>query len=283
MRHHTLPHRDLLCLTLIVALTLALSSCGDGLGGFLISDAQEQEIGEEVDAQIESDYRVLPASDPLTGFARDLVAPLADASTEFRDPDEFGGYKVEVIQDDALVNAFAGPGGYVYVTTGLLMEAGSCAEVAGVLGHELAHVTERHSVQMIEQQFAFTTLASWFLGDGLAEEAVGVIYDVLVTTKFSRDDETEADRVGLQITYRAGYNPYGMVDFFETLKEMEGAGGAVPEFLSTHPATEDRISNIRSQIEQRYGAQVQRGETQTYRCQGSAMSLDEAKQLIRSR
>lgn len=264
---------------LALAFAAACSGCA---GGLLIGPQEEVKIGKGVDDQIEQEYRIVEANDPLTTWAKKLVDPLAKASAKFRDPAELGGYKVEVIADDKLVNAFAAPGGYVYITTGLVKSAKTCAEIAGVLGHELAHVTQKHSVKQLEQAFAAQTLAAMFLGEGLSSDAALTIFGFLQQTKFSQAHETESDKVGLQIAYRAGYNPYGLADFFKALLALEKGGGGVPQFLSSHPATDERIREVKRQIERLYGDKVQPGKTQTYECRGTNMTLAQAQAHIKS-
>lgn len=234
-----------------IASLFALAGLATGCGGALISNQQEKQIGAGVDEQIEKEYRILAASDPVSKWAVDFVKPFSNASKAFRPPSEFGGYKVEVIADDALVNAFAAPGGYVYISTGLIKAADDCAEIAGVMGHELAHVTERHSARQLEKAFAAQLVSDFFLEDGLTKTAAETIFGFLQATKFSRDHEREADAVGLQISHDAGYDPDGLARFFQKLLKQ---GGSPPEFLSSHPATDDRIKDVRAAIKKRYGS-----------------------------
>ncbi len=259
-------------LTLVASLAFGASACGDGLGGLLISSAQEVEMGAGVDQQIRQESKIATETDPITVWARELTAPLVEASREFRNPDDIGGYKVFVIVDDELVNAFAAPGGYTYLTTGLIKNATTCGEIAGVMGHELGHVTERHSVKNIEGAFAVQIATEWFLGEGLASDATNTIFAFLQNTEFSQDAESESDEVGLQIAYKAGYNPYGLVDFFAKLLELQGGASAIPTFLSSHPATQDRIDNVSADIQAMYN-DVMQGTTQTYDCIGTTQQL----------
>lgn len=235
---------------IIGALVLGLTA--SGCGGALISNQQELQIGAGVDEQIETEYRIVSANDPVAQWARDFVAPFATASKKFRNPSEFDGYKVEVIADDDLVNAFAAPGGYVYISTGLIKQARACSEIAGVMGHELAHVTERHSARQLEKAFAAQLASDFFLDDGLTKTAAETIFGFLQATKFSRDHEREADQVGLQISHDAGYDPDGLARFFEKLLALQ-KGAQPPEFLSSHPATDERIRDVRAAIQKRYG------------------------------
>ena len=275
---------------LVCAALSGLSACDGGFSSFLISNAQEVEMGRGVDQQIEAEYVIVDDSDPVAQWARDLVTPLQNASVAFRDPSQIEGYKVEVIADNELVNAFAAPGGFTYISTGLILNANTCAEIAGVMGHELGHVTERHSVEAISESFAIDQIAGFFLGDSLIGDAAVVIYGLLQNTKFSQANESESDSVGLQISYMAGYNPYGLVDFFEVLLALEGGGSNPLQFLSSHPATADRVKNISSEIQSRYPDVVRgtrngstvTGNTQTYECVGTGMTLAQVKDRILS-
>ncbi len=262
--------------------TLALFTTTGCAAGMLITPAQEVQIGQGVDKQIEGEYRMVDKSDPLHGWANKLVQRIANASNRFRSSKEFGGYKVEVIADDKLVNAFAAPGGYVYLTTGLIASANSCAEIAGVIGHELAHVTQRHSVSQIERAFAAETLAGFFLSEGLAQDAALTMFSFLQSTTFSREHEAEADAVGLQIAHDADYNPFGLADFFRVLLAQEKGGGRVPTFLSSHPATRERVRDVEAAIKRRYGDEVVKGKTPNYDCVGTEWKLDDAQQHIKS-
>lgn len=244
--------------------------------GSLISNRQEVEMGRGVAEQISKEYTLLPDRHPVTRWARRLTQPLIRASAEFRDPREIGGYEIHVIHDDELINAFAAPGGFLYLSTGLLLAADTCAEVAGVMSHELAHVTERHSAKQVEKSFVGQTLADLFLDEGLAQDAAKTIWSFLQATTFSREDESEADSIGLRIAWRAGYNPYGLVWFFQQLVEQGGSG--LPEFLSSHPASERRVRDVSKEIRRRYGAEAKgRGKG----CRNTKMSLAQVKRRLR--
>lgn len=250
-----------------------------GCGGALVSNEQEEQIGMDVSHQVEAEYRMVSQSDPVTEWATQLVAALVPASSEFRDPSEFGGYKVAVIAADDFVNAFAVPGGYVYFATGIILAAESCAELAGVVGHELAHVTERHSAEKLSQSAVATSLAQIVLGEGMPAQIAQATWGFLQNTTFSRKDESEADAVGTQILYQTGYNPYALASFFA---QLDASGGSrPPQFLSSHPDPGNRSQAISELIEDTYGSAVQPGTTQTYDCIGTRLTLDQVKERIR--
>lgn len=272
--------------TVLASLSAALVSCGGGgLGGILISNEEEVELGQGVDEQIEIDHAIATADDPITVWAQELVAKLAPASKRFRDPEEFGGYKVEVIVDDELVNAFAAPGGFVYITTGLVLQAKTCGEIAGVLGHELGHVTERHGVKQLEEALIVEAGIDLFVDDELAEGVGLLAYDILFAKANSQEAESEADDVGLQIAHDGGYNPFGLVRFFEALLAIEEAQGGIPswlQFLSTHPATQDRVDDVTARIEELYG-DLDPDAPAGFACQGTTMDFEAAKAHVEAK
>lgn len=263
---------------------LGSASCKGGVAGLLISNDQEVEIGSGVDEQLEQEYKILADADPVAAWARALVSEMVPASEQFRNTDDFGGYKVEVIYDNSLVNAFAAPGGYIYIVSGLVINAGSCAEVAGVVGHELAHVTQRHSVKKLAKSSIFSSLASIILDEGISQQVVVAAYSVLQNTSHSRRDESESDKIGAQLMYESGFNPHALADMFETLKEQSGGGGGRwLAFLSSHPDPGDRANTIRERIAKDWPEVQQQGdETYLFSCDGlGGLNFEEVKQRLR--
>ncbi len=260
----------------IIAFVITAGVLTQGCGGALISNKEERALGAGVHKEIAAEYQLVDKNDPVSKWARSFIVPFETASNKFRRVKEVGGYKIAVIADDSLINAFAAPGGYTYLTTGLILNARSCAEIAGVVGHELAHITERHGVKAMEQAIAAQGLIEILLEDGSAAETAAFAFGFLQSTRFSRADEMEADEIGLRITYGAGYDPNGMADFFQTLLAGEG-GVSMPEFLSSHPATSRRIRSVRQQIKRRYG---ERAKSKSTRCR-TKMKLSSLKARIR--
>lgn len=154
-------------------------------------------------------------------------------------------FEVTVVKSD-VVNAFALPGGYVVVFTGLMKKAESPEEVAGVLAHELNHVLQRHGLERIIKQLGFVAVVSIVLGNppglGGVMKQLGV---ELMTLKFGRAQETEADTTGLDLLYRAKINPEGMITFFQRLAEKDE--GRV-EWLSTHPMSSARADHLKARL-----------------------------------
>ena len=154
-------------------------------------------------------------------------------------------FDVTVVKSD-VVNAFALPGGYVVVFTGLMKKADSPEEVAGVLAHELNHVLQRHGLERIIKQLGFVAVVSIVLGNppglGGVMKQLGI---ELMTLKFGRAQETEADTTGLDLLHRAKVNPEGMITFFQRLAEKDE--GRV-EWLSTHPMSSARADHLKARL-----------------------------------
>lgn len=157
--------------------------------------------------------------------------------------------------DDKLVNAFAAPGGYIYITTGILKMLKNEAELAGVLGHEIGHVVHKHSLKAIQRQLVATLgiqiIASAMGGSGKGARDIVLIGSQvgtgLLMLRNSRENEFQADNEGVLIMNRAGYDPASMIDIQEMLIKLSG-GKHPPEIISTHPPSKARIKKIESQI-----------------------------------
>jgi len=213
------------------------------------SDSIEQEVdyGTKAIPEIEKDLPVLPASHPVSKYIDALGHKLAAKAPGYKFP-----YTFRVVKQKE-INAFALPGGPIYVNIGTI-QAGTEAELAGVMGHEIAHVVMRHSTRQASRQAKASiplAILSGVLGasvggwaGSLAQMGISIGAGG-VFTKYSRDAETEADMVGAQIIYDAGYNPNAMVTFFQKLKEQQGNVGG-PSFLASHPDPGDRAKNVAS-------------------------------------
>ena len=212
----------------------------------LISESQEIAMGRDYDQQVAASIG-LYADTAWQRWIQQFGARLAATSERPNLPWTFH------VVDDPVVNAFALPGGYIYVTRGILAHLNSEAELGGVVGHEIGHVTARHSVsQMSKQQLAQLGLAVGSIASpdfgryaGLAGQAFGVLF-----LKYSRDNESQADDLGLRYMRRANYDPREMPHVFEMLTRVSQAqgGGRVPEWLATHPNPENRRGRIEQEI-----------------------------------
>jgi predicted Zn-dependent protease len=148
------------------------------------------------------------------------------------------------------VNAFALPGGQVFITEALLSRLKNDDELAAVLGHEVGHVLARHSAEhLAKQQLTQTMVGAVVIGSGGGYDTAQLAQMVggLVTMKHSRDDELEADSLGLRLMNEAGHDPHAMIGVMQTLESASG-GGRQPEFASTHPNPGNRIARIKEQL-----------------------------------
>jgi beta-barrel assembly-enhancing protease len=244
-----------LLITAVVALS-QLSSCVSmrrELGSALISDETEFQLGQQVAAQIDSTQKRL-ADEGIQRYINQIAAPLVQRALGDRTGIE---YSFTVLDDARQINAFAAPGGFLYVYSGLLIAADDEAEVAGVLAHEIGHIVGRHSANQLAAQFGIQLLTSIALGEEPNQGAaiIAQMAAQLGSARFSRDDEREADKYGVKYTIDAGYDPEGLLSFFAKLKKLEGGKRSdVDKLLSSHPATDERIRDIEARIE-RYGAE----------------------------
>ncbi len=225
----------------------------------LISEGQEAAMGKEADDQFHGLYGEFPDS-RVQAYVESVARPLAAVSERPALPWTFR------VVDDPQVNAFALPGGYVYVTRGILAHMNSEAELAGVLGHEIGHVTARHSASSQSRQLlGMVGLGVGMIlsptlregGDALSQ-AFGLVF-----LKFGRDQESQADSLGLRYIVRKDYDPKEMLDVFKMLDGVTQAGGnRMPNWLSTHPAPPNRLADISRAIKDQgvTGSRVGRDE-----------------------
>jgi predicted Zn-dependent protease len=214
----------------------------------LMSEAQEVQLGKEMHPQVLREMGTYDDAE-LQRYVASVGTRLAKASERPNLPWHF------TVVDEPAVNAFALPGGYIYVTRGILAFLHNEEQLAGVLGHEIGHVTARHSAQQYTQATSAgigLTLLSIFVPEarpfqGVAETALGVLF-----LKHGRDDELQADRLGAQYTARTGWDPRGVAGMLRTLERLDVASGSsegVPNWLSTHPDPGDRVEQVLAFIE----------------------------------
>lgn len=234
----------------LLALTASSCSTNPATGKkqiALIGEEQEIAMGREADQQIVQSLGLYEDQD-VQAYVSRLGKELAAASERPNLPWTFR------VVDDPVVNAFALPGGYIYVTRGLMTHLTSEAELVSVLGHEIGHVTGRHSVeQMSKAQLAQVGLiAGMVLRPELAQQFGDLAQTglSLLFLKYGRDDEREADDLGLRYMAREQYDPREMVGVFEVLQRVSEAegGGRIPGWMSTHPTPENRIGRISEQV-----------------------------------
>lgn len=232
------------------ALAVAVSTCATNpVTGkkelSFVSESQEISMGREYAAQVSQQMGVYGDSSIQTyvsGVGRELAA----GTERPRLPWTF------TVMDDPQVNAFALPGGYVFITRGIMTHMNSEAELATVVGHEIGHVTARHSVQqMTRQQLAQIGLVAGAIASEKIAQNLGAISQGLgvLFLKYSRDDESQADGLGFRYALNDGYDVRRMVDMFQTLQRVTAsAGQRIPEWQSTHPDPGNRIQATEARL-----------------------------------
>jgi len=169
-------------------------------------------------------------------------------------------FSFHVLADRRTVNAFALPGGPIFITEGLLGRLRTEGELAGVLGHEIGHVIARHaSERLAKQQLTQGLISAVVVGSGDYTSAqIAQLAGSMINMKYGRDDELESDALGVRIAFEAGYDPRAMAGVMEVLAKAS-SGSQQPEFASTHPAPENRQARIREEIAKRFPSGVPDG------------------------
>ncbi|MEO6878635.1 MAG: M48 family metallopeptidase [Gemmatimonadaceae bacterium] len=215
------------------------------LASACVSQDQETQMGAQESQEVDAKLPILHDT-AVTAYVNTLGTRIAAAT-----PRADLHWRFAVVNTD-VVNAFALPGGYIYVNRGVLSRASNESELASVLGHEIEHVVLRHSVQQMEHQqgaavgIALACRLTHVCDSQLGQAAIQV-GGAAVFARFSRADEVQADEGGLQNVMRVGIDPRGMLTFFEKLvsEEQGASGGAVASWFSDHPGTEDRIADVK--------------------------------------
>jgi predicted Zn-dependent protease len=265
-------------LTLVAGVTLGGCAINPATGKnqlMLVSQDQGIAMGRQADTAIIASIGLYPDAS-WQAYIQQLGAKLAATSER---PDLPWTFRVV---DDPAVNAFAVPGGFVYVTRGLLTHLTDEAELASVVGHEIGHITARHTAaemskqQLIGAGLALGSMASSTVANyaGIANQALGVLY-----LKYSRDDESQADLLGLRYMSRANFDPRRMPEVFRMLDQMSAAegGGQVPTWLATHPSPTNRVAAITKQIAalpQSFSGTVVNGDSYLRRLDGQVFGDD---------
>lgn len=207
----------------------------------LFTMEQDKQLGIQVAQEIETDPEQFPILDSASNVkAYKYIYDIRDkilATGKVRHKDEFV-WRIRIIDDDSTLNAFCTPGGYIYVYTGIIKYLEDESQLAGVMGHEMGHADLRHSTRQMTKTVGVQILLSAALGD---TSIIAQITTALISLKFSRKHETEADRMSVEYLCGTEYPADGAAGFFEKI-EAEG-NASVPEFLSTHPNPASRIAN----------------------------------------
>lgn len=234
-------------------LTVTAGACSsESAAELLISAEQENELGKNVKAELEKGTAEMPAikylqdaelRDYILGLANKVVALGKAERPEFT-------WEVNVIDDPTQVNAFATPGGYLYVYSGLLRAAENEAEVIGVMGHEVGHVLARHFARQLVKTYTLQGLIAIALGDNAAG-LTGLAANILAQgylLSHSRDAETEADEYGARLASQAGYDPRALGTFFAKLQQLMGETPSILKYVMGHPLAADRQAHINQYI-----------------------------------
>jgi predicted Zn-dependent protease len=218
-----------------------------GKGVNFYSIEKEIALGKQMAQEVEHEAKII--EDPVVAEYVNRVGQNLVRNSDAKVP-----FTIKVLDSDE-VNAFALPGGFFFVNSGLILKAESEAELAGVMAHEIAHVAARHGTKQATKGeiINYASLPLIFMGGwtGYAIQGIASAAIPLGFLKFSRSAEAEADMLGLQYMYKTGYDPTAFVDFFEKLESLEKAKpGTMSKVFSTHPLTEDRIAAAQKNIQE---------------------------------
>ncbi len=243
----TFHHSGRLVALLLLATLLPLGCATTGINRGdlnLVSLEEEWQLGQQTAAEVAKQVR-LSRDATLNSYVSRMGQRIVAQTEMARLPWQF-----HVVEDDE-INAFNIPGGHVYINTGLIANAGSASELAGVLAHEITHGVSRHGTERLSAQYGASVVAGGLLGSdpGLLTQIATQAVAGAGFAKYSRNAEREADRYGIRFMAAAGYNPNGMVAMFQTLKRASGGGSRGIPFFSSHPLTDERIRNAQQQID----------------------------------
>jgi len=248
--HKSVQNQYIYSAFLILIVFLLTNPC---FADFTIED--EKKLGKEFYDKLDENQLILKnkiLNDYITRLGKLVLPQTTKAPFNFQ----------FLITDSSAINAFATPGGYIYINKGLIMAAENEAQLAGVIAHEIGHANARHVVSIIEKstKLNFATLAAIMAGIFLggtgetsaAIAALSMAGSSTLTLRYMRQHEEEADRMGIEYLVRAGYCPTAMIDFLKIIKQYEFISKTMPSYMQTHPGTDDRIFYIESLILTRY-------------------------------
>lgn len=212
----------------------------------IISTQEEVALGLQFSQEVEKEMAMY--DDPVVQAYIDSLGQLLVANSDRTEIE----YHIKVVDTDD-VNAFALPGGWLYVNRGLITAAATESELAAVMGHEIGHIVGKHGARQLTGRIGISTLLGLALGEdpAMISELVANIVATGTLMKYGRDMEREADRLGIDETYRAGIDPSGMATFFGKLLDLQGGQDAagLELIFSTHPPTSERIANANRYVD----------------------------------
>ncbi|MDP8963802.1 MAG: M48 family metallopeptidase [Cyanobacteriota bacterium] len=229
-----------------------------------LSPQQEVVLGQKSSQQMAGQHGGLYQDSALQTYVTQVGQRIVDKSKASQAPSANAHYpfKFYLLRDPQTINAFALPGGPVFITVGLLRRLKSEAQLAGVLGHEIAHVVARHGAEHLAKQQLGASLvnavgvAASDNPDSARQAALlAQAVNQMVSLRYGREDELESDQLGFQFITQAGYNPLGIVELMQILgasRSTKQGGSAPPEFFSTHPNPENRVERLKQLIAQAY-------------------------------
>lgn len=220
---------------------------------------EEKKLGLQAAPQMAAEMggAISPRSDPRAAMVQEVGRKLVDGTEASKSP-YYGNFHFYLLNDRKTVNAFALPGGQIFITEALYDKLKDEAELAGVLGHEIGHVIHRHSAQQMAKGKLGQILAA-AVGVGASDRGDGgrgaaraaQMANSMIQLSYGRGDETQSDEYGLRLMDEVGYDPRAMLDVMKVLKNASG-GGAQPEWMSSHPLPETRIQQIEAELQKNY-------------------------------
>jgi predicted Zn-dependent protease len=247
--------RQILCALSSIAVALTATGCSSqpirtaetAVARVLVSPQQENQLGAQLHQQLEKEGMRYIQDKAVVDYVEQVARPILRQAKRER-PDVT--FHLHVVDKPGEVNAFATPGGHLYVMSGLIGAVHNDAELAGVIAHEAGHVVARHPARNMVQAYGLQTVAAPALGrnPSLLEQIGATVVANGALLAHSRSQELEADEYGALYSAGAGYDPRALISFFQTLQRSEGRTPKAMTWLSTHPATSERISRLQQFI-----------------------------------
>lgn len=251
-------------IALVILGLLTIAGCSNWLGKVNIFPVeQDVALGQQVSSSFESGTAAVVLDSSKNTVLYNYIYGIRDSilKTNLLVHKNDFPWRVRIIKNDTIQNAFCTPGGYIYVYTGLIKYLESEDQLAGVMGHEMAHAEKRHSTDALTREFGANLLLELIFGTSkaqLLQVATG-----LAQLSFGREAETEADNCSVDWLYQTSYNPVGAAGFFEKMQKEKNQVN-IPEFLSTHPDPGNRVANMKKRWSEK-GAKVGQTYTERYK------------------